>query len=112
MSHTPLWGTYIPKFSNIFAKFTVFGVLCPYRCTNGVKFCMEEWTLGSLLSARFHPHWCNMSPLLGEKPPNCTLSNLNTGSPGARGSYPAPRVKVFFFADSGSPEARLQFPGG
>jgi len=33
-------------------------------------------------------------------------------SPGARGSYPAPRVKVFFFADSGSPEARLQFPGG
>ena len=33
-------------------------------------------------------------------------------SPGARGSYPAPRVKVFFFADSGSPEARLQFPCG
>jgi len=28
-----------------------------------------------------------------------------TISPGARGSYPAPRVKVFFFADSGSPEA-------
>jgi len=33
-------------------------------------------------------------------------------SPGARGSYPALRVKVFFFADSGSPECRLQFPGG
>jgi len=33
-------------------------------------------------------------------------------SPGARESYPALRVKVFFFADSGSPEGRLQFPGG
>jgi len=33
-------------------------------------------------------------------------------SPGARGSYPALRVKVFFFADSGSPENRLQFSGG
>jgi len=33
-------------------------------------------------------------------------------SPGARGSYPALRVKVFFFADSGSPEGRLQFLGG
>jgi len=31
---------------------------------------------------------------------------------GARRSYPALRVKVFFFADSGSPEGRLQFPGG
>jgi len=28
------------------------------------------------------------------------------------GPYPALRVKVFFFADSGSPEGRLQFPGG
>jgi len=33
-------------------------------------------------------------------------------SPGARGSYPALRVKVFFFTDSGSPEGSLQFPGG
>ena len=33
-------------------------------------------------------------------------------SPGARGSYPALRVKVFFFADSGSLEGSLQFPGG
>ena len=40
------------------------------------------------------------------------LSLLSFYSPGARGSYPAPRVKVFYFADSGSPEARLQFPGG
>ena len=43
---------------------------------------------------------------------SCFVRLLCLYSPGARGSYPAPRVKVFFFADSGSPEGRLQFPGG
>ena len=33
-------------------------------------------------------------------------------SPGAKGAYPALRVKVFFFADSGSLDGILQFPGG
>jgi len=28
------------------------------------------------------------------------------------GPYPAMRVKVFFFADSGSLDGMLQFPGG
>jgi len=38
------------------------------------------WNLaGPLLHAKFHPHWCNVSPLQGEKPQNWPLSKLNTG---------------------------------
>ena len=40
----------------------------------GVKFGTEEG-----LHAKFHPHWCNVSPLRGEKPQNRPLSKLNTG---------------------------------
>ena len=29
------------------------------RCTDGVKFGMEEGTYGPLLHAKFHPHRCN-----------------------------------------------------
>jgi len=34
----------------------------------------ETWHGGPLLRAKFHPHWCNVSPLWGEK---AQMSNLN-----------------------------------
>jgi len=58
-----MWGVYIPHFDQISAKISVLGVLYPYRCTDGVKFGMEEGTF----HAKFHPHRCNVSPLWGEK---------------------------------------------
>jgi len=39
---TPLRGVYTPHFDQISVKISVFGVLYLYRCTNGVKFGMEE----------------------------------------------------------------------
>ena len=42
----------------------------------GVKFVTEEGTFPS----KFLPHWCNVSPLWGEKPQNRPLSKLNTGA--------------------------------
>ena len=39
-----------------------FEVFCPAgaaRCTDGVKFGMEEGTGRPLLHAKFHPHRCN-----------------------------------------------------
>jgi len=38
------------------------------------------WTFGPLLRAKFHPHGCNVSSLLGEKPQNRPLSNLYTSA--------------------------------
>jgi len=61
------------KFGKILVKVSVFGVLYPYRCTNGMKFGMEKCSFGSLLHAKFH-----ILPLWGEKPQNRPLSNLNT----------------------------------
>jgi len=46
------------------------------------------------------------------QPLTAGLPGTRNNSPGARGSYPALRVKVFFFADSGSPKGSLQFLGG
>jgi len=63
---TPLRGVYIPYFDQISAKISVLGVLYPYRCTDGVKFGVEEWTFGPFLHAKFHHHR--------------SLSNLNTGA--------------------------------
>jgi len=37
----------------------VLGVLYPYRCTDRVKFGMEEWNFGLLLHAKFYPHQYN-----------------------------------------------------
>ena len=54
----------------------------------GVKFGMEEGTFGPLLRAKFHPHRCNVSPLLGEKPQNRPLSKLNTGRFALRAMLP------------------------
>jgi len=48
------------------------GVLYPYRCTDG--------GFGAVLRAKFHPHWCTVSSLWGEKPQNRPLSNLYTGA--------------------------------
>ena len=72
---TPLRGIYIPHFDQISVQNFSFGVLYSYRCTDGG----EIWH-GPLLHAKFHPHWCNVSPLRGEKPQNWPLSNLNTGA--------------------------------
>jgi len=58
-SDTPMWGVYIPKFSKILIKFSVFGVLYPYRCTDGGKI----FPL----------------PMQREKPQNHSPVNLNTG---------------------------------
>jgi len=58
---TLLRGVYIPNFGQILVKISVFGVLYPYRCTDGVNFVTEEW-----LRVKLHPHRCNVSPLRGE----------------------------------------------
>ena len=76
----PLRGVYIPHFDQISVKISVLGVLYPNRCTDGVKFGVEEETEGPLLHAKFHPHRRNVSPLRGEKPQNRPLSKLNTGA--------------------------------
>ena len=58
------------------------GVLYPYRHTNVVKFCMNEWTFRPRLHAKFHTHQRNvsLSPLQCEQPQNRPQSNLNTGT--------------------------------
>jgi len=40
----------------------------------------EIWHGGGCphLHAKFHPNWCNVSPMRGEKPQNRPLSKLNT----------------------------------
>jgi len=66
----------------------------------GVKFGMEEGTVGPLLHAKLHPHRCNMSPLRGEKPQNRPLSQLNTSrfelrnAAGNYGEVPACLIKI------------------
>ena len=54
----------------------------------GVKFGVEEGTFGPLLHAKFHPHRCNVAPLLGEKPQNRPLSKLSTGRLALRAVLP------------------------
>ena len=49
---------------------------------------MEEGTFGPLLHAKFYPHWCNVSPLRGEKPQNRPLSKRNTGRFALRAMLP------------------------
>jgi len=53
---------YVPKFGKISVKFSVLGVVCPYRFSPmGLQFGMEEWTewtfgdFGPLLHGKFHP---------------------------------------------------------
>jgi len=60
------------------------GVLDPCRCTDGG----EIWHGGGDLHAKFHTHWCNVSPLRGEKPQNRPLSKLNTGRFALRAMLP------------------------
>jgi len=60
-----MWGIYIPHFDQISVKISVFGVLYPYRCTNGVKFGMEE--RGPLLHAKsVTPAWQKASKSASE----------------------------------------------
>jgi len=54
----------------------------------GVKFGVVEGTFGPLLYAKFHPHWCNVSPLWGEKRQNRPLSKLNTDRLALRAMLP------------------------
>jgi len=69
----------------------------------GVKFAMEEGTLGPLHYAKFHPRRCNVSPLCGEKSQNRPLNKLNTGRLALRAMLPVkrrhkkfePRVRVW-----------------
>jgi len=60
----------------------------------GVKFGMEEGTLGPLLRAKFHPHRCNVSPLRGESPHNRPLSKLNNRRFALRAMLPVNKVDV------------------
>jgi len=53
----PPWGVYIPHFGQISIKMSVLGVLYPYRCTDGVKYGMEEGTLSPLLHANDKGTW-------------------------------------------------------
>jgi len=58
-----LRGVYIPKFGPISVKFSVLGVLYPYRCTDG----------GEIWHGRVDQisrHRCNVSPLWGENQTN------------------------------------------
>ena len=66
----PLRGVYILNFGKISLKFQFWE---SYILTGAP---MEEWTL----RAKFHPHWCNVSPLRGENPHKRPLSNLYTGA--------------------------------
>jgi len=74
----PLRGVYIPHFGQISIKISVLGSYTLIIAPMGVKFGLEEGTFGPLPHAKFHPHWCNVSPLRGEKPQNRPLSKLNT----------------------------------
>jgi len=90
---TPLRGVYITHFGQIWVKISILRVLHPCRCTDGGEIWhgewrMEEGTFGPLLRAKFHPHWCNVSPLRGEKPQNRPLSKLNTGRFALRAMLP------------------------
>jgi len=64
-------GVYIRKLGKISVKLSVVGVLYLAIAPMGVKFGTDEWTF-----TKFHPF---VSPMCGEKPQNCPLSNLNTG---------------------------------
>ena len=81
---TPLWGVYIPHFDEISVKISVLRVLYPCRCTDGGEISHG----GGDLRAKFHPSWCNVSPLQGEKPQNRPLSKLNTGRLALRAVLP------------------------
>jgi len=60
----------ISETSEISVKICVLGSYALIVALVGVKFGMEEWTEG--LHAKFH-HWCDVSPLWGEKPQNRPL---------------------------------------
>ena len=77
---TPLWGIYIPQFDQISVIISVLGLLYSNRCTDGGEIWHGGGDQGHLLHAKFHPHWCSVSPVWGEKPQNQPLSNLNTGT--------------------------------
>jgi len=52
---TPLWGIYIPKYSKILVKFSVLGVLYPYRCTDGGAIRHGGVDRKFIQSIEFHP---------------------------------------------------------
>ena len=64
----------------------------------GVKFGMEEGTFGPLLTTKFHPHRCNVSPLQGEKPQNRPLSKLHNRRFALRAMLPVKAVNYGFAA--------------
>jgi len=53
---TPLQGVYIPHFGQIRVKISVFGVLHPWRCTDGGEIWREGEELRSHPPSRISPH--------------------------------------------------------
>ena len=50
-------AAYMPEFRLLRGDFEVFCFTGATRCTDRVKFGMEESNFGRLLHAKFHPHW-------------------------------------------------------
>jgi len=71
---------FIPHFDQISVKILVLGSYTLIVAPIGVKFRTEEGTKGPILRAKFHPHWCNVSPMRGANPQKQPLSKLNTGA--------------------------------
>ena len=67
----PLRGVYIIYFDQISVKIAVFGVLYPNRCTDGVKFGLEEATFGPSSVPNFTP--------IGTTRRSCGAKNLKIG---------------------------------
>jgi len=71
----PLWPFIYSEIWRTFSKIFSLGVRCPYRCTDGSKIWHGGVDLPPLATSpcQISPHWCNMSPLWGEKPQNNPL---------------------------------------
>jgi len=75
---TPLRGVYIPHFDQISLKNQFWGSYTT------LTVAPMGWNLartrGPSSVPNFTPHWCNLSPLWGEKPQNQPLSKSDTGA--------------------------------
>jgi len=50
-------AAYMPEFRLLRGDFEVSRFTGATRCTNRVKFGMDESNFGQLLCSKFHPHW-------------------------------------------------------
>jgi len=82
-------GAFIFHIWSNFSKNFSFGGPIPLPLHRwGWNLGAEEWTFGSILRAKFHPHRCSVSPLRGEKTQNRPLSNLNNQRFALRANLP------------------------